>query len=77
MIFLDDEKNANWAKRTYDLPLVNTVEKYLVHFGITDILKLQVHIAESKANYFWDGVPQKFKDVLTDKEKVATLFSEH
>jgi hypothetical protein len=76
MIFLDDtNKNSNWVKRTYDLPLVNTIEKYLDYFGITDMNKLKAHISESQANYFWTGVPQKFKDILLDSEKVANLLA--
>ena len=76
MIFIDNtDKNSNWAKRTYDLPRVNTIEKYLVYFGITDMNKLKAHISESKANYFWVGVPQKFKDILLDNEKMANLLA--
>ena len=76
MIFIDNtDKNSNWAKRTYDLPLVNTIEKYLVYFGITDMDKLKTHISESQDNYFWAGVPQKFKDILLDNEKVANLLA--
>ena len=76
MIFIDNtDKNSNWAKRTYDLPRVNTIEKYLVYFGITDMDKLKAHISESQANYFWTGVPQKFKDILLDSEKVANLLA--
>ena len=76
MVFLDNtNKNSNWAKKTYDLPFVNTIEKYLSHFGITDMNKLKTHISESQDSGFWIGVPQKFKDVLLDNEKMANLLA--
>jgi hypothetical protein len=56
-------------------PLASCIEKYLDYFGITDMNKLKAHISESQANYFWTGVPQKFKDILLDSEKVANLLA--
>lgn len=74
--FLDgSNENADWAKRTWDFPLVRTTEQYLSTFYITNTQELKAHIRDLQKRNVWDVVPSRFKEDLLNDSKMANLLA--
>lgn len=57
----EDIRDADWAKRSFDLPDVQTADDYRKAFGLRTPEDVSAHIAERTGSPFWDGVPAKIK----------------